>query len=160
MCKVVILYNNTRAGFSMIADTTPQANTTIAGFEGEGDIVLECSVYDDVNRTERQITQWSLEDTNAMPVVVRSIQSLATFDVTFNLTGDERNDTVFPSFDNVLTLLNFTADLDGQTLFCGTGGALGDPLVAGFPLRLYRESHLHNRATAITSFNPMQVLQT
>ena len=102
--------------------------------------MFECSVYDDVNRIDRQITQWSLEDTNAMPVVVRTIQSLATFDATFNLTGDERNDTTFPSFDNVLTLLNFTADLDGQTLFCGTGGALGEPLIADFPLRIYRES--------------------
>ena len=101
--------------------------------------MFQCSVYRDTSRTDREITQWSLEDTNAMPVVVRTIESFASFNVIFNLTGDARNDTVFPTFDNVLTLLNFTADLDGQTLFCGTGGALGQPLISDFPLRIYRE---------------------
>ena len=58
------------------------------------------------------------------------------FPEVFSAGGDPLPTNPNRTFRNQLTLLNFTAELDGITIFCGTGG-VGNQELAKFYLRVY-----------------------
>ena len=64
-----------------------------------------------------------------------ALQSINENDV-FSIGGDPLPTDATRTFRNRLTLLNFTAELDRVTIFCGTG-AIGNREQANFYLRVY-----------------------
>ena len=78
-------------------------------------------------------TAWSIRNFRG-----NSALQAITFDFfhVFKIGGDPRPTVTDPTrtFLNRLTLLNFTAELDGVTLYCGTGQ---NPEQAVFFLRIY-----------------------
>ena len=54
-----------------------------------------------------------------------------------SITGDPRlDDSTLVHYGNHLTIVQFIVDLDGVTLYCGSGGQT----LAEYPVKLYGES--------------------
>ncbi len=112
----------------------PTNNSTVTERIGAVNITFECEIF----LTSGQVgTAWSVRDFEG--VAGSQILGLPA-SVLMNeviISGDPTNGTV-PSatFQNELTFIEFTENLDGVTLFCGTGGNLD---VGIFFLRVYRK---------------------
>ena len=115
----------------MVENVSPPNGSIIADFEGTlNTTILMCDVV--VNGGSLQITtQWNIESFRGST----GLQALPPDEDLFLLTGDELpSDPTFTAH-NHLVLLNFTSELDGVTIYCGTGRL---PRQANFKLRIYR----------------------
>ena len=101
-------------------------------FEGaKNATIITCDI---VNTTRNQInTEWSVIDFRG----VSSIQTLSNNPQIFHFSGDLIPGTVpTQTFQNRLTILNMTNDLDLVTIFCGSNTF---PTQAHFLFRIYRK---------------------
>ena len=115
----------------MVENVSPLNGSIIADFEGAlNTTTLMCDVL--VNDGTLQITtQWNIENFRGST----GLQVLPPDENLFLLTGDELpSDPIFTAH-NHLVLLNLTSELDGVTIYCGTGRL---PQLANFNLRIYR----------------------
>ena len=100
----------------------------MANFEGVvNDPTLVCNVTD--AQGDQSGTVWSLGD-------LGGVQRISSSDPRFTISGDPRPEAPSITFDNRITVLNWTSALDGTTLFCGTGDNLEQASVS---LRIYSE---------------------
>ena len=111
----------------------PPSGTLIANFEGA---VNATTLFCNVSSDGIQVT-WSIQN-------YRGSNSTGLEDITsspepFIVDGDPNPLAPQFSLSNELTVSNWTTDLDGATIFCGTGQ---DQREASFLLRVYRKSYL------------------
>ena len=105
----------------------------VANFEGAlNATTVTCNVTDEFGN--RAITSWSLGNFR-----VPGIQgySLGLAPELFLLGGDPIPGVSDASYDNEMTILNLTSELDRVMLYCGVGGELQ----ANVTLRIYRKNH-------------------
>ncbi len=116
-------------GCCLVADTVPETGSTIAGFENETNILVQCKVFDG---GDRRLTEWLIlkeNDENGMANLIGHTHP------EYTITGDpviSENITL----RNNLTLVSLTADFDRAVLVCGTSQDLD---AANFTLRIYRK---------------------
>ena len=110
--------------------TNPLSGSVIADFERtENATTITCNITDGTQIT----TQWNLENfENRPPGVLVSIVNLPQL---FKISGDPRPDS--GTYENQLTVLNLTRELDEVIVYCGTGA---NPREANFLLRIYSKS--------------------
>ena len=133
--------------------TQPPSGTLIANFEGtENVITLICNISGDGSN---QIgTTWSIANYRGSITLVDITGGPEPFDV----GGPPNPLAPQVSLSNELTISNWTADLDGATIFCGTGI---DQQEASFSLRVYRKSlfcticilHMHGTKNKMVGTN-------
>ena len=115
-----------------VAQVDPPSGSVIADFEGTlNATTLTCKVTDPQTGS-RAITSWSLGNFRGA--------RLRGFDLDlapelFLLSGDPIPGVLGATYDNQMTILNLTSELDHVVLYC----ALQDIIVANFTLRIYRE---------------------
>ena len=118
-------------GLCLIQSVSPPSGSLVANFEGElNATAFSCSVTSGLNQIT---TEWSIQN-------FRGVDSPRpiTFDLApelFLFTGDQIPSDPIITFSNVLVVRNYTFELDGVVLYCGTGR---DPQQANFTLRVYR----------------------
>ncbi len=116
-------------GCCLVADSDPEVGSTIAGFENEINIFVQCKVS---NGFQQRVTIWSIlkeDDDNGVAGLINNDNP------DYSIIGDPVPGESL-TFRTNLTLLSLTADLDFAVLFCGTS----EDLVAGnFTLRIYRK---------------------
>ena len=112
--------------------TNPPSGSVIANFEGTvNNTIITCNVTN--SRRTQITTQWNLENFgNAAPGVLVSIVNAPKL---FEVGGDPRPDS--GTYENQLTVLNLTRELDEVIVYCGLGAY---PRQANFLLRLYSKS--------------------
>ena len=109
----------------------PPSGTLLANFEGARNATtLLCNISGD--GTNQIGTTWSIQNYRG---------SMGLVDITggpepFVVGGPPNPLAPQVSLSNELTISNWTADLDGATMFCGTGQ---DQQEANFLLRVYRK---------------------
>lgn len=116
------------------SQTDPPSGSVVANFEGTiNAITVTCNVTDEFGN--RAITSWSLGNFR-----VPGIQgySLGLAPELFLLGGDPIPGAPDASYDNYMTILNLTSELDLVVLYCGVGGELQ----ANVTLRIYRKNHI------------------
>ena len=116
---------------------SPDSGTTIANFEGTlNAITLTCNV---TFQTTQISTTWSVGSFQGVegPQVID--QNLGT-ELLFETGGDPDPNNPGLTYLNQFTILNLTTELDGVTIFCGTGGDLQQ---AQFLLRVYSKFVSH-----------------
>ncbi len=94
-------------------DSVPEVGSTIAGFENEANILVQCKV---VEGSAEQVTIWSILKENDDDGVAGLINNL---NPDYSITGDPVPGEAI-TFRTNLTLLSLTADFDRAVLFCGT----------------------------------------
>ena len=105
----------------------------IAGFEGTENVTtILCNVsFFEIQAT----TRWSIENFRSV-IGLQSIGSLLDTGL-FMIRGDPiPGDPANRTFENQLTILTLTSELDGLSLYCGTGAS---PQLANFTFRIYRK---------------------
>ena len=108
----------------------PPSGTLIANFEGAGNATtLFCNVSSDGIQVT---TTWSIQNYRGSTGLVDITSSPEPFSV----DGDPNPLAPQASLLNELTVSNWIANLDGATIFCGTGQ---DQREASFLLRVYRK---------------------
>ena len=111
---------------------SPDSGTTIANFEGTlNATTLTCNVTFQENQIS---TTWSVGNFQGVQGIQILNQNLGT--ELFATGGDPDPNNPGLTYLNQLTILNLTSELDGVTVFCGTGGDLEQAL---FHLRVYRK---------------------
>ena len=80
-------------------------------------------------------TTWSIENFRG----TLELQDITGAPEPFIVSGDPVPGFPELTYLNELTISNWTADLDGAIIYCGTGQ---DQREAIFPLRVYRKSHI------------------
>jgi hypothetical protein len=135
---ISIRYNNIgfvsyyTIGLGIVTFSDPPSGSVVANFKGTiNATTLTCNVS---NNGHQIASIWTVKDfrnTSGHDVVTRVAPDL------FHVDGDPDSfvDTPRENFDNRLTILNFTSELDGMILYCGTKA---NPDEANFTLRLYR----------------------
>ena len=131
---VIILYLTViTIGLGMVTFSDPPSGSVVSGFKGTiNATTLTCNVSN--GSIGHQITSnWTVKDfrnISGYEVVSQVASDL------FHVDGDPDifTDTPGAKFNNRLTILNFTSELDGQILHCGTDT---NPDEANFTLRLY-----------------------
>ena len=109
----------------------PPSGSVIASFEGAVNAsTLTCSVTNSMG--SRTSTAWFVRNFRGSTGL--QVIGLGFATEIFSIGGDPRPDDPTRTFLNLLTLMNFTADLDGVTLYCGTGQNRDQ---AVFYLRIY-----------------------
>ena len=118
----------------LVLSTQPLSGSLIANLEGAENTTLVCNISSD--GTIQISTTWSIQDFRGSTGLVDLTGSPEPFIV----SGPPN--PLAPQFSllNELTISNWTADLDGTTIFCGTGQ---DQREASFFLRVYRKSLLY-----------------
>ena len=114
----------------------PPSGSVIANFEGTVNAsTLACNVTlrDGSMQTS---TEWFVR--NFMGISALQVINDDFVTEIFSVGGDPRPTDPTRTFRNQLTLLNFTAELDRVTIYCGTGG-IGNREQANFYLRVYSE---------------------
>ena len=125
------------AGFALANFVDPPSGSTIARFEGAVNATtLTCNVTFSDGLTQT-FTEWFVRNLRGND----ALQSINENDV-FSIGGDPLPTDAARTFRNQLTLLNFTAELDRVTIFCGTGAA-GSREQANFYLRVYSKFSDH-----------------
>ena len=123
------------AGFALATFVDPPSGSTIARFEGAMNAAtLTCNITLNDGLTQT-FTEWfvqNLRGNDGLQVIIDDF-----FPEVFSIGGDPLPTAPARTFRNQLTLLNFTAELDGTMIFCGTGGASGNHEQANFYLRVY-----------------------
>ena len=120
-------------GLGVVLFSQPPSGTLIANFEGARNATtLFCNISGPDGMTQITTT-WSIQNYRGSTGLVDITSSPEPFVV----SGDPN--PLAPQFSllNELTVSNWTADLDGATIFCGTGQ---DQREASFPLRVYSKS--------------------
>ena len=124
---------NNLIGLGAIDFVDPPNGSVIADFEGAENITtIMCNVTDARFSPPIQLTtRWSIQDFRG----VLDLQTITDdFDTNlFLIHGD--SDTI-GSLRNQLTILRLTSELDGATVYCGSGAF---PREAIFLLRIYRK---------------------
>ena len=124
------------AGFALATFVDPPSGSTIARFEGAMNAAtLACNITSSEAPNMQTFTEWfvrNLRGNDGLQVINDNF-----FPEIFSAGGDPLPTHPTLTFRNQLTLLNFTAELDGITIFCGTGGPTGNPEQANFYLRVY-----------------------
>ena len=116
----------------LVLSTQPPSGSVIANFEGdENTTTLVCNISSD--GTFQISTTWSIQNYRGSVGLTDITGSPEPF-----IVGGPPN-PLAPQFSlsNELTVSNWTADLDGTTIFCGTGQ---NQRQASFFLRVYRKS--------------------
>ena len=129
------MHNTIGLAQGLVLSTQPPSGSLIANFEGdENTTTLVCNISSD--GTTQITTTWSIQNYRGSTGLVHLIGSLEPFIV------DGPPNPLAPqiSLSNELTVSNWTADLDGTTIYCGTGQ---DQREASFFLRVYRKSLLY-----------------
>ena len=109
----------------------PPSGSVIPNFEGtQNATTLACNVSDGGVQIT---TQWNVGNfRGGGPNDLRSISDAPEL---FSVSGDPIPNTTF-TYENRLTILNWANELDGVTVYCGSGQ---EPQQASFVLRIYRE---------------------
>ena len=103
----------------------------IANFEGAFNVAtLTCNV---TNEGFQISTQWTLGNFREGGSELQSVTSAPEF---FSISGDVTSDPRI-TFQNRLTILNLTYELDGVVVYCGTSEELQQ---ANFTLKVYRKN--------------------
>ena len=97
---------------------------------------LKCNVTLS-DRLTQTFTEWFVRNLRGND----ALQSINENDV-FSIGGDPLPTDATRTFRNRLTLLNFMAELDRVTIFCGTG-VIGNREQANFYLRVYSKFSGH-----------------
>ena len=129
------MYHTTGLGFVTFSD--PPSGSVVANVKGALNVTtLTCNVSN--SSTGHQIASiWTMKDfrnTSGHEVVTPVALDLFYVDGDPDEFGDTQPGA---KFDNHLTILNFTSELDGEIVYCGTKA---NPEEANFTLRLYRMS--------------------
>ncbi len=110
-------------------DSDPEVGSTIAGFENEANILVQCKVVDGSNQ---QITIWLIlkeNDPNGEADLINNNNP------DYNITGDPvPGETLM--FRTNLTILSLTADFDRAVLFCASSLVID---AGNFTIRIYRK---------------------
>ena len=115
--------------------TDPPSGSMIVDFEGAKNITtITC---DAVTSTRNRInTEWSVTNFRG----VSGFQILSRNPEIFHFSGDPIPGTIpTQTFQNRLTILTMTNDLDLMTIFCGSNTI---PVQAHFSFRIYRKFNL------------------
>ncbi len=116
-------------GCCLVANSDPEVGSTIAGFENEANILVQCKVVDG---SAQRVTIWSIlkeNDDDGVPGLINNLNP------DYSIIGDPVPGEPL-TFRTNLTILSLTADFDHAVLFCGTS----EDLDAGyFTLRIYRK---------------------
>ena len=108
----------------------PPSGSVIANFEGTENVAtLMCNVT--FMGIQAQ-TRWGIEDFRGVPGLQNILEN---FDSSLFLVSGDIDPADGFMLRNQLTILRLTSELDGTTLYCGTGAS---PQQANFFLRLYR----------------------
>ena len=129
------MHNAIGIAHGLVLSTQPPSGSVIANLEGaENTTTLVCNISSD--GTIQISTTWSIEDFRGSAGLTDITGSPEPF-----IVGGPPN-PLAPQFSlsNELTVSNWTADLDGATIFCGTGQ---DQREGHFFLRVYRKSLLY-----------------
>ena len=104
----------------------------VANFEGTlNATTVTCNVTDEFGN--RAITSWSLGNFRGAAI---QGYSLGLAPELFLLGGDQIPSFPSATYDNQMTILNLTSELDRVVLYCGVGGELQ----ANVTLRIYRKN--------------------
>lgn len=127
--------------FLVRVETHPASGTLIAGFEGATNIsVLFCNIFSD---NQQISTLWNTGNV-ANGIIQPLSQSLTSLVVT--------KDSLY---ENKLTILNLTSNLNDMIVFCGTEE---DPKLANFTLRIYRK-YLHRAVAILMTYILVYIMQ-
>ena len=111
----------------------PPSGSVIANLEGAQNVsTLTCNILN--SGGARTTTAWFLQDFRSFS----GLQAIAVGELTelFFFSGDVVPTDTNRTYRNELTFLNFTSELDGVTVFCGTV-LVGFQRQANFTLRVY-----------------------
>ena len=126
-------YLNFFVGLALATFVNPPSGSVIANFEGAVNAsTLTCNVTNSAGFMTS--TAWFVRNFGGSGLL-ETISS-DFFPEVFSIGGDSVPTDPTRTFCNQLTLLNFTAELDGATLYCGTGQNREQ---ANFFLRVYSE---------------------
>ena len=120
-------------GLGVVNFVDPPSGSVIASFEGTANVTtILCNVsFSGIQAT----TRWSIEnfrDTHGLQNIASNLLDTGLF----MISGDPIPDDPWNStFENQLTISNLTSELDGLTLYCGTGAMARQ---ANFNFRIYR----------------------
>ena len=120
--------------------TDPPSGSVIAGFEGTTDVTtLICNVTNPAINNEQDIVVWNIANFRGGSGVTGLLRSTAP--ELFEFGGDPI--PAIPGFDfnNRLTILQLTSELDEVVIYCGIGGSSQQ---ANFTFRIYRKHILNN----------------
>lgn len=121
---------------SMISFIDPPSGSVIANFEGVENITtISCNVTAVFAQSVIQATtQWNIENFRG----VSGLQQIYDgFDrELFLISGDQPDPNDTHTFENRLSVLRLTSELEDITLYCGTGIM---PKLANFTFRIYRK---------------------
>ena len=107
--------------FGAVDFVDPSSGSVLADFEGTlNAATIQCNISG--TQGTQITTQWELQNFRGNPMDVSIINAPAGL---FGFSG---------FYDNRLTILNLTSELDKVTVFCGTGW---EPKGANFTLRIY-----------------------
>ena len=128
---IQFVHNVIILGQGLLLSTQPPSGSLIANFEGARNTILVCNISSD--GTTQISTTWSIQDFRGIIGLTDLTGSPEPF-----IVGGPPN-PLAPQFSllNELTVSNWTADLDGTIIFCGTGQ---DQREGHFFLRVYRKS--------------------
>ena len=111
----------------------PPSGSLVANFEGAENVsTLTCNVLN--SGEARTTTNWFLQNFRSNPGLVGI--AVGEFTELFFIAGDVVPTDPPRTYRNELTFLNFTSDLDGVTVFCGTAT---NRQQGSFTLRVYRK---------------------
>ena len=126
MCTFAIILAH-----GLVLSTQPAGGSLIANFEGdENATTLVCNISGD--GVTQITTTWSIQNFRGSV----GLTDLTASPEPFIVSGPPNPSAPQFSLLNELTVSNWTADLDGATIFCGTGQ---DQREASFFLRVYRK---------------------
>lgn len=112
----------------------PPSGSVIGDFEGAiNATTLTCNVTDSLGN--QAITSWSVGNFRDVRLQGYNLNLAPEL---FFLGGDPIPSVPSASYDNKMTILNLTSELDWVVLYC----ALQDKVLANFTLRIYRELNL------------------
>ena len=117
------------------AQTDPPSGSVIANFEGTANLTtLVCNVTNPAINNEQDITVWNIANFRGVSGVTRLLTTTAP--ALFEFGGDPIPATPTFNFNNRLTILQLTSELDEVVVYCGIGG---NSQQANFMLRIYRK---------------------
>ena len=127
--NIIIVDNNLGCLGAVVTD--PPSGSVVGNFEGAiNAIIVTCNVTNELGN--RAINTWSVGNFRGA--------RLRGFDLNlapelFLVGGDPIPSFPSATYDNQMTILNLTSELDHVVLYCGLGGKLE----ANFTLRIYRK---------------------
>ena len=123
------MFNN-NIGLGAITFVDPPSGSIITDFEGtENFTSLFCNVtFNGIQAT----TRWGIEDFRGVPGLQNILEN---FDPNLFIVSGDIDPADGFMFRNQLSILRLAPELDGTTLYCGTGA---NPQQGNFRIRIYR----------------------